>query len=152
MHKSYPEMSQSFKGTCAEKAVKDRKMYEEQATRPIIMCEGVPLENVTVFKNLGTLFSTDGQQIRDIISGSHRPFQDVGGCTYSVLNSKSLSVKLKLRLYEAAVCSILTYGCETWVLTDKVMTKINGANSRMVTHITSRNNVQESRSTTCWSK
>ena len=149
MHKeSGHEDSQSFKGTCAEKAVKVKKMREEQAQRPIIMCEGVPLDNVAVFKNLGTLFSADGKQIHDINDRIDQAFSRCGEL-HNVFNSKSLSVKLKLRLYEAAICSILTYGCETWTLTDKVMRKINGSNSRMVARITNRSIAQEARQDTC---
>ena len=40
--------------------------------------------------------------------------------------------------YEAAVCSLLTYGCETWDLNEKVMRQINGANSVMLARITGR--------------
>ena len=98
-------------------------MREEQDQRPRIMCEGIPIDNVAVFKYLGTLFSADGQQIRDINVRIAQAFSRCGEL-HNVLNSKSLSVKLRIRirirLYEAAVCSILTYGCETWVVTEKL--------------------------------
>ena len=149
MHKTDAETqaTQSFKGTCAERAAKDRKMREEQKQRPTIMCEDVPLDNVAVFKNLGTLFSADGQQTRDINARIAQAFSRCGEL-HDVFNSKSLSPALKLRLYEAAVCSIMTYGCETWVLTDKVIRKINGANSRMVARITGHSIASEARPVT----
>ena len=59
--------------------------------------------------------------------------------------SKEISLELKLRLYEVAVCSLLTYGCETWTLCDKTMRCLNGANSRMLTHITGQSVRAEAR-------
>ena len=44
-----------------------------------------------------------------------------------VLDSPDLSVSLKLRLYQAAVCSVMTYRCETWTLSPAVMRRLNGA-------------------------
>ena len=107
MHKDVAAAPQSFKGTCAEREAKVHKMSEEQSRKPITMCEGTPLDNVAIFKYLGTLFSADGQQSHDISARIAQAFSRCGKL-HNVLNSKSLSVKLKLRLCEAAVCSILT--------------------------------------------
>ena len=65
-HKSDGATSQSFRGTCAEKAAKVRKMKAEQEQRPKITCEGVPLDNVTIFKYLGTLFALRGGRSADL--------------------------------------------------------------------------------------
>ena len=93
-----PATPQSFKGTCAERAAKTRKMREEQSQRPIIMYEETPIDNVSIFKYLGTLFSADGQQSHDISTRIAQAFSRYGEL-HNVLNSKSLimSVKLKLR-------------------------------------------------------
>ena len=55
---------------------------------------------------------------------------------------------LKLRLYVAAVTSILSYGAETWTLSAKVLRQLNGANSLMLAHITGNSIPQEARSNT----
>ena len=65
-----------------------------------------------------------------------------------VSDSPHASLKVKLRLYEAAVCSLLTYGCETWNLDVLTMCKINGANSLMIARITGRSIPTEARSLT----
>ena len=49
----------------------------------------------------------------------------------NILNSDKISLDLKLRLYEASVLSLLTFGCETWPLSPQVLRMLNGANSRM---------------------
>ena len=52
---------------------------------------------------------------------------------------------MKLRLYEAAVCSVLAYGCETWDLDAVTTRRINGANSMMLARITGRSIPTEAR-------
>ena len=52
--------------------------------------------------------------------------------------SKDLHINLRLRLYKASVCSILTYGSEAWRLTREVCAALNGANASMVSIITGR--------------
>ena len=66
----------------------------------------------------------------------------------SQIDADKLSVDLKLRLYKAAVCSIFSYGCETWRLTPSVMRQINGANSRMLARFTRKSTPQEARAGT----
>ena len=43
---------------------------------------------------------------------------------------------MKLRLYLACVCSTFTHACEAWNMTDSVMRRINGFNSRCLHVIT----------------
>ena len=50
--------------------------------------------------------------------------------------SKDLHIKLRIRLYKASACSILTCGSEAWFLTEDVRKKINGANASMMSTIT----------------
>ena len=65
-----------------------------------------------------------------------------------IFSSDTISLQLKLRLYDVAVCSLLTYGCETWNLNPATIRCLNGANSRMLTHITGRSIRDEARPTT----
>ena len=65
-----------------------------------------------------------------------------------IFDSPELGPRLKLRLYIAAVCSLLTYGCETWQLTPQTMQKINGANANMPSRVTGNSVYVESRPTT----
>ena len=57
--------------------------------------------------------------------------------------AEELSLDLKMRLYRAAVCSILVYGSEAWFLNDNACKAINGANARMVAHITGKSAREE---------
>ena len=63
----------------------------------------------------------------------------------NILNSDKISLDLKLRLYEASVLSLLTFGCETWTLSPQVLRMLNGANSRMLARFTGQSIPKEAR-------
>ena len=65
-----------------------------------------------------------------------------------ILTNNKIPKRLKLRLYEAAVCSLLTFGSETWDLDVKTCRQINGANSRMLAWFTGKTIPEEARPTT----
>ena len=81
------------------------------------------------------VFAGDGEQGYDIKARLARAKTRCGQL-HNIFDSAHLSLKLKIRLYVTAVCSLITYGCETWDLTEKVMRQINGANSIMLVRIT----------------
>ena len=131
------EEQQKFKGTVADAAVKRDKMKKAQAKKVKIFCGETELENAFIFCYLGSLFSADADQDRDIrkrIALARKRFIKLR----HVFGSDDLTTHLKIRLYEAAVCSVLVYGCESWALDRKAMRRINGANSQMLAIITGR--------------
>ena len=138
---------QNFKGTLADEAVTLCKIVEQQAERPEIHCCGVPLDNVFREKYLGTIFTADANQIHDVKEKIARALTRCGQLRL-FLDSPYLSFAIKLRLYQAAVCSILSYGCETWTLDPVTMRKINGANSKILTRFTDKTIPQEARQAT----
>ena len=98
-------------------------------------------------KYLGTIFTADGDQLKDI---SVRVDQATSRCGQlrHIFSSESLPLRLKLRLYEAAVISLLTYGSETWFLNPRACRKLRGANSRMLAWITGNSIPYEARPAT----
>ena len=58
-------------------------------------------------------------------------------------SDKLLHKNLRIRLYKATVCSILTYGSEAWYLDAAVCRALNGANSQMMSIITGQTAHQE---------
>ena len=120
------------------------KKIDQQATRPKVICEGAPLDNVFRFKYLDTIFAADGLQTHDIKKRITLAMSRCGQLRH-IFSAGSISLRLKLRLYDADVCSLLCFGCETWMLTDKAMCCLNGANSRMLSHITGNSIREEAR-------
>ena len=60
------------------------------------------------------------------------------GKLYLMWKNKSLSLTQKIALYERGVISVLLYGCESWILDDKLQKIIRGWNSRCLHRITDR--------------
>ena len=67
---------------------------------------------------------------------------------HQLSNGKRHPLRMKLRLYEAAVVSLLTYGSETWFLNPRACRKLRGANSRMLAWITGNSIPHEARPAT----
>ena len=65
-----------------------------------------------------------------------------------MFDSPLLRSRLKLRLYVVVVVSVMTYGCEAWFLTSKIMSKLNGTNTKMLARIMGTSIREESRSVT----
>ena len=146
--KSHPKAkTQNFDGTLADKAVQVKKLTAQQKTRPKIFCEGSLIENIFKFKYLGSLFASDGRQSFDIDARIAKAMLRCGKLRH-LFDADHLSLNLKLRLYSAAVCSLLTYGMETWYLNPLTIRRINGANSRMLARITGNTIHHEARAST----
>ena len=61
----------------------------------------------------------------------------------NIWKATELPLKLKLRLYKAACCSILVYGSEAWILDETTCKMLNGANASILSHITGRTHHEE---------
>ena len=70
------------------------------------------------------------------------------GVLGKIFDDKKLNPDLKIRLYVVTVCSLLTYGSETWDLDDKIRRKLNNANSIMLARVTGRTFREEARPST----
>ena len=81
------------------------------------------LKQVDRLKYFGTVTTGDGrceQEIRSRIARSKQVFNKLK----NVLTNKHLSFQIRERLLQCYVYSILTYGCETWVLSKAVEKRI----------------------------
>ena len=58
-------------------------------------------------------------------------------------DADGIDVATKLKIYKAAVISVLTYGSEAWRLTREAAATINGANARLISRITGKSAHQE---------
>ena len=125
----------------------ENKAEEQQTSRSDVLCEGTALENVLRFTYLGSVFSADGLQLYDIRMRVGKVMSRCGKLGH-LFDSPDLGPRLKIRLYKAAVVSLLTYGCESWNLSQEVLRKFNGCNSQMLARITGRSVREEARSTT----
>lgn len=108
------------------------------------MCDGEKLKNCFI---LGSLFAADDNEDHDI-ARRIGIVQTRAGKMRHVLGSKHIPMTTKLRLYGAAVGSLFTHGSVSWTLTTKVLRRLNGANSRLLSHFTKKNIPEEVRAAT----
>ena len=85
------------------------KLKQQQKHKPHVFCDNTEIENNFNFVYLGSQFSADGDQTRDIKRRVALATMRCGKLRH-ILQSPDLGLKLKLRLHEAAVLSILVYG------------------------------------------
>ena len=123
------------------------KREVQQKSRPLVFCEGKKIKNVDLFQYLGSLFASDGDQQTDIKARIAMAMTRSGQLSH-IFDSPEIGKRLKLRLYKVAICSLLMYGCESWVLTGKVLRQLNGANSSMLARITGQSIREEARRAT----
>ena len=143
-----PVKEQCFKGRLADREAQLQKYRNQQKDRPKILCEGEPLDNVFNFKYLGTQFNALADQVMDVKARIARAMKRCGQLR-NIFDSDKIDIHLKLRLYEASVCSLLTFGCETWTLNKQILGLINSANSRMLARFTGKSIPTEARPATC---
>ena len=125
----------SRKGSLADKTVKLAKRKKKEAELPHVTIEGQALENVYSFEYLGSRVQCDGDDMADVEYRINIA-QSVFGSLSNIWTDHRLSSQMKIRLYQAAVCSTLTHACEAWTMTDEVSRKVNGFNSRCLHIIT----------------
>ena len=117
-------------------------MKIQQKDRKQVFCEEVALDNVFKFPYLGSRFTADGDVLHDVDARIAMALKRWGDLR-KIFTSDDLSLNTKIRLYSAAVCSLLAYGCQSWPFNEKVTRRINGANSRMLASFTNKTIQQE---------
>lgn len=83
-----------------------------------------PLEQVGSIKYLGTIIDKTGryeEEINSRITSATKLYHSIRN---GFINKKEISTKTKLTIYKTIYLPTLTYGSETWVLTEKLKRKI----------------------------
>ena len=96
---------------------------------------GVQLKQVEKFKYLGVTFSSDRKQDKEIdnrISKASAVMQALQG---SVVTKRELSKKAKLAIFRSIFVPILTYGHESWVMTERMRSQVQASEMRFLRRI-----------------
>ena len=100
------------------------------------------LNYVFNFKYLGNMFQGDGDPLHAVevrLARATARFNQM----FNIWSSPALKLKVKLQLYQSAVCSIMSHGFECWNLSPAVTRKLNGWNSRCLSILTGRTVAEE---------
>jgi hypothetical protein len=82
---------------------------------PPIKMNDVCLEEVNTFKYLGATLSSDGKSITEIKNRMALATAALSNLT-TLWKSRKIKFKVKFKLYNSLVLSVLLYGCESWTL------------------------------------
>src|SRR5215510_7198261 len=97
-----------------------------------IQLNGVALQRVEKFKYLGVQFSSDGQWDGEIdrrIAAAGAVFHSL---YRSIVTKRELSRQTKIAVFKTIFRPILTYGCENWVITENVRSRLQAAEMRFL--------------------
>jgi hypothetical protein len=124
-------------GTRAERAVMRQKRKAAQDTLDKVVLQGKGLRNVYEFKYLGHWFTADAGR-RYAANVSMAKAKARFGQLWRIWDSSAFPITAKVRLFGAAVVSILLYGSEAWHLDDKLEASLRGWCAKCMVHISGR--------------
>ena len=113
---------------------KTKLMKTKAKSKDPVKIEGEPLEEVQDFKYLGSFISSDGNIDKEVaarIGLAAHAFKSLS----NVWKSKTLSTKIKLRIYQSNVRSTLLYAAETWRTNKRIESKLRGFEGRCLRRI-----------------
>ena len=96
-------------------------------TGDISTLDGTPLKLVDKFTYLGSSVSLTEKNIDTRLTKACTTIDKL-----SIIRKSDLTDKMKRSFFQAAVVSIMLYGCTTWTLTKRLEKKLNGNYTRML--------------------
>ena len=96
--------------------------YTENDTLAISIGDEI-VKQCSEFKYLGAIICGDnnlGKELTARIGKATGAFNRLN----NIWNSRSISISVKIRIYKAAVITVLTYGCEVWNTTQAQMKRL----------------------------
>ena len=99
---------------------------------PTKSAPGATLKQVEKFKYLGVAFTSDGRQDKELDSWIGKASAVMRALHNSVVMKRELSKKAKLSIFKAVFVPILTYGHESWVLTERMRSQVEASEIRFL--------------------
>ena len=108
---------------------------------------GVQIRQAQEFKYLGVMFTSDGRQDREI----DRRINQASGVSRelwkTVVGNARLSQDAKLAVFKSLFRPILTYGQESWILTERTRSRVQAAEMRFLRRIAGVSRIDRIRNT-----
>lgn len=131
--KSERELSKNLEAWNLTLASKNLKINEEKtkvmvvgkgSTRTNIELNGKGIDQVDTFKYLGVHINDKGYHDTEINTRIENAARMYHSLKNSFIGKKEVSIKAKMSVYRTVFVPILTFGCESWVLTSSMKSKI----------------------------
>ena len=101
----------------------------------VLQVNGATLKQVEKFKYLGVAFTSDGRQDEEHDTRIGKASAVMRALHYSLVMKRELSKKAKLSIFKAVFVPILTYGHESWVMTERVQSQVQASETRFLRRI-----------------
>ena len=101
----------------------------------VLQVNGATLKHVEKFKYLGVAFTSDGRQDEELDTRIGKASAVMRALHYSVVMKRELSKKAKLSIFKAVFVPILTYGHESWVMTERMRSQVQASEMRFLRRI-----------------
>ena len=102
----------------------------------VLQVNEATLKQVEKFKYLGVVvFTSDGRQDEELDTRIGKASAVMRTLHYSVVMKRELSKKAKLSIFKAVFVPILTYGHESWVMTERVRSQVQASEMRFLRRI-----------------
>ena len=100
----------------------------------VLQVNGATLKQVEKFKYLGGAFTSDGRQDEELDTRVGKASAVMRALHYIVMK-RELSKKAKLPVFKAVFVPILTYGHESWVMTERMRSQVQASEMRFLRRI-----------------
>ena len=118
---------QCFRGHFIITLWNEQKLSHKIQILKLKKLDGTPLKQVDKFTYLGSSVSSTWKDIDTRLTKAWTAINRL-----SIIWQSDLTDKMKRSFFQAAVVSILLYGCTTWMLTKRLEKKLDGNYTRMM--------------------
>jgi hypothetical protein len=115
-----------------------------KAREVVFSVRGVPLESVSKFLYLGRQLSSTDDDWPDVVKNLVKARKRWATISW-VLIRDGATPRISAMFYKAVVQSVLLYGSETWVLSPKMLSKLEGFHKQIACRLTGRTPVYHHR-------
>ena len=101
----------------------------------VLQVNGATLKQVEKFMYLEVAVTSDGRQDEELDTRIGKASAVMRALHYSVVMKRELSKKAKLSIFKAVFVPILTYGHESWVMTERMRSIVQASEMRFLRRI-----------------
>ena len=101
----------------------------------MLQVNGATLKQVEKFRYLGVTFPSDKRQDEELDTRIGKASAVMRALHFSVVMKRELSKKAKLSIFKTIFVPILTYGHESWVMTERMRSQVQASEMRFLRKI-----------------
>ena len=90
----------------------------------MLQVNGATQKQAEKFKYFGVAFTSDGRQDEELNTRIGKASAVMRALHYSVVMKQELSKKAKLSIFKTVFVAILTYGHESWAMTERLRSQV----------------------------